>query len=68
MLCRDSTLLIRLNIVPTEQEGDSVWIIIGLTDVLMMVKDSVYLPVILTFLPESVPQEQRLHMPVVLIA
>jgi hypothetical protein len=50
------------------QEGDCVWIIVGLTDVQMMVEDSVYLLVVVTVLPENVHQEHQLNMQVVLIA
>jgi hypothetical protein len=45
-----------------------VWIIVGLTDVQMMVEDAVDLLVIVTVLPENVPQEHQLPMQAVLIA
>jgi hypothetical protein len=49
------------------QEGDWVCIIIGLTDVQMRVEDSVDLAVIVTILPENVPQEHQLYLQAVLI-
>jgi hypothetical protein len=49
-------------------EGDYVWIIIGLTDVRTTVQDSVDLPVVVTIVPENVPQEHQLRLPAVLIA
>jgi hypothetical protein len=44
------------------QEGDRVWIIIGQT-----VGDSVDLPLIVTILPENVPQEHQIGLHVFLI-
>jgi hypothetical protein len=50
------------------QEGDCVWIIIGLTDVRTTVEDSVDLSVVVTILPKNVLQEHQLRLQAVLIA
>jgi hypothetical protein len=45
-----------------------VWIIFGFTDIQTTVEDSVDLLVIVTVLPENVPQEHQLRMQAVAIA